>query len=78
MDIPDSRRGEEVRIATADEEHIGMLSEKLHSWPSTKAWGTENLQPYCSYRNEIAIIGDTAMKGIIIIIIVIPTSLQNT
>ena len=54
MDIPGCVRVEATGIATLDHKHIGMLSEPvLHSWPSTKAEGQKELQPYWSFRERL-------------------------
>ena len=35
MDIPDWMKAEEIRTATIDDEHLGMLPKLvLHGWPS--------------------------------------------
>ena len=37
MDIPDCMAAEDIRIATLDDDHIGMLLEHiLYSWSLTK------------------------------------------
>ena len=62
--ISDSMATEEIRIATLDGKHISMLSELIPcSWPSTKVEVQRGLQPYWSFREEIAIIDDTEKKS---------------
>ena len=62
----------EIKLAMLCNKQIGMLSELLlHSWPSIKAEVQKDLQQYWSFRDEIAIIHHTAMKGRRIIIYVI-------
>ena len=57
LDIPDGMTREEIRLATPDDEHLGMLSEYImHSWQSTKDEVLKELQLYWSFRDEIAII----------------------
>ena len=46
----------------------------LHDWPVTKAEVQKELEPYLSFRDEIAVIDRTAMKGIRMIVLV---SLQD-
>ena len=55
---------EEIGIETLDDELIDMLSELiLCSWPSTKAEVQKGLQPYSSFRDEIAVIAGIRMMG---------------
>ena len=69
--------GRRKKITILDDEHIGMLSELilygwehigmlseliLYGWPLTKAEVQEDLQPYWSFRDEIAVIDGIAMK----------------
>ena len=74
-DILDCVRAKEIRLATLDNKHMCLLSEYvLHGWPSTNVEVQKELQPYWSFRNEIAVIDGIVMKGIRIIV---PTSPQN-
>ena len=72
--VPDWTMAEDVRLATLENEHLGMLSAYVvHDWPSAQAEDWKELQPYRSSRDKIVIIDGIAMKSRIIII---PTSLQ--
>ena len=74
MNIPDYITAEEIRIAALYDVHIGMQSELIYDYISTKAPVQEDLQPCWSFRDEITIINNTTMKGRRIII---PAVLQN-
>ena len=64
MDIPYCMTAEEIRLATLDDEHLGILSEYvLCIWPSTKVKMQKDLQPYWSFIDEIVIIDAITMKG---------------
>ena len=66
---------EQTRLATVDDEDIGMLAEYvLCGWPSAKPEVWKKLQPYWSFKNEIVIIHGITMKGSKIIV---PASLQR-
>ena len=53
-------KAEEIKIATLDDEHTGMLSELiLCSWALTKVELQKDLQSYWSSRDEIATIDGT-------------------
>ena len=55
---------EEIRSATIDNEHIGMLSDYvLHGLPSMTTELQKGVCKYGSFRDEIAIIYSIAMKG---------------
>ena len=63
-DIPDCIITEEIRIATFDDQHIGMLPEPiLFGWPLTKAEVQKDPQLYWSFRDEIVIMNGIAIKG---------------
>ena len=54
----------EMREVTIEGEHLCTLAEPvLHSWPSTKTEVHKQLQHYCSFWDEIAIIDRIAIKG---------------
>ena len=62
-DITDCITAEEIRRAMLDDKYIGMLPELIpHGRPLTKAKIQKDLQPYWSFRDEIAIIDGIAMK----------------
>ena len=64
MDISGSMTAEEIRSVTTDDEHICRLSEYvLHSWLSITAEVQKDLQPYWSFRDEIAIIDRSQGKA---------------
>ena len=64
MDIPDWMMGEEIKIAVVYDECIVMVSELIvFCWPSTKAEVQKDLQPYWTFRDEIAVIDGIAMRG---------------
>ena len=61
----------EIWLATQGDEHIEeVLKHVAYGLPSTKAV----MQPYCSFRDEKAVIGGITIKGKIIIQ---PASLQH-
>ena len=64
MDILDCMMAEEIRLTKLDDKCIAMLSELIfHSWPLTKAKVQKDLQPYWSFRDEIAPIDRIAIKS---------------
>ena len=66
---------EEIRLATIDYKHIGMLSNYvLHGLPAVKSEVQKEVQPYWSFRDEIVIIDRITIKERRIIR---PTSLQR-
>ena len=74
MDLPECMTTEEIRLATLDNEHLGMLSEYiLHGWLSTKSEVQKDLHHTGHYK-EIGIIDGIVMKGRRIIV---PASPQN-
>ena len=65
--IPDCMTAEDIGIAILHDEHLGLLSELiLHGWLLTNDEVQKELQPYLSFRDEIAIIHGITMKGRII------------
>ena len=64
MDTPDCMKAEATRLATLDDEHLGMLSEYvLHGWPSTKAELQKEPKPYWSFWDETVITDGITLKG---------------
>ena len=64
MDMPDCMIAEEMRSVTMDDDYLSRLSEYLfHSWASKRPEVQKDLHPYWSFRDEIVIIDDTAIKG---------------
>ena len=62
--MPEWMTSEEIRIATLENKHIGILSELIIcSGPSTKADVQKNLQPYWLLTDETAIYNGTAMRA---------------
>ena len=73
MDIADCMRVEEIRLATIDDEHLGLLSKYvLCVWPCRVE--IQKLQLYWSFRDEIANIDGIVIKDTRIILL---ESLQN-
>ena len=55
MNIPDSMPAEEIKYATLDDEHLGILLKYvLHGWLLTKGELQKELQPYCPFTDKIA------------------------
>ena len=55
---------EEITTATLDYEHLDILAKLVVcGWPLTEAEVQMELQPYWSFRNEIAIIDRMTIKG---------------
>ena len=60
--LHDGRRNKNSNV-----KHIRNAAEViLHSWPSAKAELQKDLQPYQSFRDEIATVDGTAMKSTIL------------
>ena len=50
--IPESMTAEEIKTATLDDKHLGMMSEFiLYGWPLTEAEVQKEVQPYWSFRD---------------------------
>ena len=65
------------KVATLEDEHLSALAELIHhDFPSMKTEMQKELQPYWSFRDEIAIIGGITIKGRIIIIPASPKKRQ--
>ena len=65
----------QIQQASAQDEHLQCLkSFIIAGWPSTKDELHADLKPYWSYRDELAVIDGTVLKGRCI---VIPTSLRQ-
>ena len=74
MDIADCITAERIMSVTIDKEHLSMLSDYvLHGWPS-RVEVQKDLQPYWSFRDEIAVINGIVLKTKRIMI---PASLQG-
>ena len=64
MDIRDCMTTADIRVATHDDEYLGILSEHvLHGWSSTQDEAQKELLPYWSFRDEITIIHGITMHG---------------
>ena len=50
-------------VALEDEDHSALAELILCGWPSTKAEVQKELKPCRSFKDEIAIIDRTAIKG---------------
>ena len=65
----------QIQQASAQDEHLQCFkSFIITGWPRTKDEMHSDLKPYCSYRDELAIIDGVVLKGRCIII---PTSLTQ-
>ena len=63
-------RTEEIRYAAVHDDHIDVLSTYvMYGWPSTRAEVIKEVQPYWSFRDELAVIDGITMKGIKIIML---------
>ena len=74
-DIPECVSISQIQQAFTQDDHLQCLkSFIIAGWPSTKEELHINLQPYWSYRDELAIIDGVMLKGRCMII---PTSLKQ-
>ena len=74
-DIPECVFMSQIQHASAQDEHLQCLkSFIITGWPTTKDELYTDLKPYWSYRDELAVINRTVLKGRHI---VIPTSLRQ-
>ena len=55
---------EEIGCVTIDDDHISAHSTYvIHGWSSRRAQVIKEVQPNWSFRDEVAVIDDIAMKG---------------
>ena len=69
MDVPECMSIQQIQQATAEDEHLQWLKcFIIAGWPESKDQQHQDIRPYWSFRDDMAVIDRIIMKGRCIII----------